>query len=55
LWYLFAWIESPLHTVANRRVASHIPHPKEFAQILSIFLPFPKINAVKSAPSEENG
>jgi hypothetical protein len=31
------------------------PEPKEFAQILPIFLPFPKMNAVESAPSEENG
>jgi hypothetical protein len=29
--------------------------PKEFAQILPIFLPFPKMDAVESAPSEENG
>jgi hypothetical protein len=34
-------------------VASHIPDPKEFAQILPIFLPFPKNDAVESAPSEE--
>ena len=27
--------------------------PKEFAQILRIFLPFPKLNAVESAASEE--
>jgi hypothetical protein len=29
--------------------------PKEFAQILPIFLPFPKMDAVESAASEENG
>jgi hypothetical protein len=34
-------------------VASHIPDPKEFAQISPIFLPFPKTDAVESAASEE--
>jgi hypothetical protein len=29
--------------------------PKEFAQILPIFLPFSKKDAVESAASEENG
>jgi hypothetical protein len=29
--------------------------PKEFAQILPIFLPFSKMDAVESAASEENG
>ena len=29
--------------------------PKEFAQILPIFLPFPKLDAVESAAPEENG
>jgi hypothetical protein len=31
------------------------PAPKEFAQILPIFLPFPKMDAVEFAASEENG
>jgi hypothetical protein len=31
------------------------PGSKEFAQILPIFLPFPKMDALESAPSEENG
>jgi hypothetical protein len=34
-------------------VASRNPGCKEFAQILPIFLPFPKTDAVESAPSEE--
>jgi hypothetical protein len=29
--------------------------PKEFAQILPIFLPFSEMDAVESAASEENG
>src|SRR4030095_15061050 len=41
------------YTVANRGVANHIPDPKEFAQILPIFLPFSKMDGVESAPSEE--
>ena len=31
------------------------PGLKEFAQILPIFLPFPKMDALESAASKENG
>jgi len=47
-------IETPERGCQPQR-ASHIPDPKEFAQILPIFLPFSKMDAVESAASEENG
>jgi hypothetical protein len=55
LWYLSARNRKLQRAIGHLRVVRRLRNPKEFVQILPIFLPFSKMDALESAASEENG